>query len=460
MPRADRHPCRSWLAFVGLLSLACGSRLLAAAIDEAPAQRGYRFLTTKPYFNSEFTPETLDALWDVWEEPARSAAEQADAAARRKMTYERYGMMLAPGRASDVPLQYVATPTGGWTTNCFQCHGGKVAGQVIPGLPNTHVALATLQEDLHAYLKRHNRLDELADSGMPGVPLGGSIGTTNSVIFGIALGSRRDLGLNYVSERPLPVMLHHDHDAPPWWNVKHKQFLYADGFATKAHRALMPFLMLPQTGPEKFTEWEDDFKDILAYIESLEPPKYPFAIDRTLAAQGEQAFNRVCAECHGSYGAGGHYPEKNIALDVVGTDPLRWKALSPGARLGHQVSWFGGKGKHKVNANPPGYVAPPLYGIWASAPYLHNGSVPTLWHLFHSDRRPIVWTRSEDGYDQQRIGLEVTEFSEMPSSAVAPAQRRRYFDSRVAGKSAAGHEFPEELSEEEKTAVIEYLKTL
>jgi hypothetical protein len=105
-------------------------------------------------------------------------------------------------------------------------------------------------------------------------------------------------------------------------------------------------------------------------------------------------------------------------------------------------------------------VAPPLYGVWASAPYLHNGSVPTLWHLFHSDRRPVVWTRTEDGYDQQRVGLEFTEVSELPADADTPAERRHYFDSRIPGKSAAGHEFPEELSEDEKTAVMEYLKTL
>lgn len=452
--------------WLGLL-LAAGCLALAAAPlcagdrDESPAERGYRWLTTKPYFNSEFTPEIFDALWEVWEEPSRTAAEKADPAARRKLTLERYGLQTAPGRdVMDIPLQYVATPSGGWTTNCFSCHGGKVLGQTIPGLPNSHVALETMQEDLHAYLKKHDRLDLVADNGMPGVPLGGSIGTTNAVVFGVALGSQRDLALRYIPGRELPPMLHHDHDAPPWWNVKHKKFLYADGFATKAHRALMPFLMLPQTGPEKFAEWEDDFRDILAYIEALEPPKYPFAIDHALAAEGQQAFNRVCADCHGTYGPGGQYPEKNIALDVVGTDPLRWKALTPGGRLGHQVSWFGEKGKHKVNANPEGYVAPPLYGIWASAPYLHNGSVPTLWHLFHSDRRPIVWTRSEDGYDQQRVGLEIAELGDIPAEAAAPAQRRRYFDTRVPGKSAAGHEFPEELSEQEKSAVIEYLKTL
>lgn len=451
---------RSFLLLLAICAVACSSTLMAAeTTEETPAERGYRWLTTKPYFNREFDGQTFDALWEVWEEPSRSQAEKANPAVRRKMAFERYGLQPSPDAGYDRPLQYVETPDGGWTVNCFSCHGGKVAGRVIPGLPNSHVALATLREDLYKWLERHGRLDEFADNGMPGVPLGGSNGTTNAVIFGIALGSQRDLQMNFV-RRKLPPMLHHDHDAPPWWNVKYKTMLYADGFAPKAHRALMPFLMLPQNGAEKFTQWEDDFRDILAYIESVPAPKYPFDVDESLAAEGRKAFERVCAECHGTYGPGGEYPQRNVPLEEVGTDPVRWQAMGGMARLGHQISWFGGYGKSKVIGNPAGYVAPPLHGVWASAPYLHNGSVPTLWHLFHVDSRPVVWTRTEDGYDQKRVGLEFIEVLEIPEEADTPAEKRRYFDTRLTGKSNAGHEFPEQLTEEEKTAVIEYLKTL
>jgi hypothetical protein len=80
--------------------------------------------------------------------------------------------------------------------------------------------------------------------------------------------------------------------------------------------------------------------------------------------------------------------------------------------------------------------------------------------LFHPDERPIVWQRSEDGYDQSRVGLEILAFDDVPSEARTPAQRRRCFDTRAFGKSAAGHTFPDELNEDEKRAVMEYLKTL
>ena len=106
------------------------------------------------------------------------------------------------------------------------------------------------------------------------------------------------------------------------------------------------------------------------------------------------------------------------------------------------------------------YKGRPLNGIWATAPYLHNGSVPTLWHLLHPDDRPALWTRTEDGYDRDKVGLEATTFEKLPDAAKTPAQRREYFDTRLPGKNAAGHPFPDELSEAEKRAVLEYLKTL
>ncbi len=78
----------------------------------------------------------------------------------------------------------------------------------------------------------------------------------------------------------------------------------------------------------------------------------------------------------------------------------------------------------------------------------------------HPDERPSVWLRSEDGYDAARVGLEVQTFDKLPADVTTAAQRRRYFDTRKSGKSAAGHLYPDELTEAEKRAVLEYLKTL
>jgi cytochrome c peroxidase len=151
-----------------------------------------------------------------------------------------------------------------------------------------------------------------------------------------------------------------------------------------------------------------------------------------------------------------------VPLDVVCTDPVRLHALSPAGRKRYEATWFCDFGRETVVADPQGYLAPPLDGVWASAPYLHNGSVPTLEDLFHSDARPTVWRRtSTDGYDQRRVGLEVERLEELPVEVRNdPRERRRYFDTRLHGKSAAGHTFPDVLDAAEKQAVLEYLKTL
>jgi mono/diheme cytochrome c family protein len=254
-------------------------------------------------------------------------------------------------------------------------------------------------------------------------------------------------------------MVHHDMDAPPWWHFKRKKMIYIDGFAAKGHRGLMQFMLVRSNGPERFKQWESDFRDVYAYLSSLRPPKYPYAIDRVAAKRGAAAFNKNCAECHGTYGEQPDYPERIIPIAEIGTDRARYDSLSPPHRRAYGDSWFNHYGKLGNIDDPSGYVAPPLDGVWASAPYFHNGSVPTLWHVLHPEERPVIWKRTEDGYDQQRVGLEVKTAGELPKG-LAGAELRTWFDTRPLGKSARGHDFPAKLTKAERADVLEYLKTL
>jgi len=427
--------------------------------EETPAQRGYRLLTTKTYLPPDFDQEVFNDLWKVWEEPARTLAGKATPEERRKMAFSRYGLTEAPEGVRATAMQYVDDGKQGWVMNCMACHGGKVMGRAIPGLPNSHYAMQTLADEVRSVKLKQRKLSPL-EVAAASFPMGGSNGTTNAVMFGVALGVLRDEDLNVRFPKVRPEFVHHDMDAPPWWNVKKKTYLYLDGFSPKSHRALMQFLMIPQNGPENFRKWEADFKDIYAWIESLEPPKYPFEVDQALAARGHKVFENNCSSCHGTYGEKWTYPNKMVPIDEVGTDRVRLDALTVEQRAGYERNWFNNYGEKKVVSDPDGYVAPPLDGIWASAPYLHNGSVPTLWHLFHSSERPVVWQRTEDGYDQQKIGLKVTTMADMPADVTDAKQKRRYFNTRLFGKSNAGHLFPDALDEADKQAVIEYLKTL
>ncbi len=449
------------LASICVLIISSAGVLVATECAAEEVHPGYRILRTKAFLPADFDDEVFEDLWRQWPAEQRRRAEQATPSERRQMMFSEYGMMPSPddiggGKA----LGYVNDGRGGWVMNCLTCHGGKVAGRVILGLPNSHLALHTLTDDVRATkLLQKKKLTHM-DLGSLGMPLGTSNGTTNAVMFGVALEALRDDDLNVHLNNPIPKMTHHDMDAPPWWHLKKKRWIYADGFVAKSHRALMQFMLIPKNDAKRFKSWEDDYRQILAWIETIEPPNYPFPIDRPLAERGRLIFEDNCAECHGTYGDNWTYPGRIVELDIVGTDPVRLRSLSPAYRRKYGRSWLADYKPENVKERPSGYVAPPLDGIWASAPYLHNGSVPTLWHLLHPHERPQIWRRTEDGYDAQRVGLEFSEFDELPSTAETPRKVRRYFDARNPGKSAVGHDFPATLSDAERRAVLEYLKTL
>jgi hypothetical protein len=456
---------RKWRLSGLLVALCCVTRAAVAgdapSPDSAAIARGYRFVTTTPLLPSDFDQEVFDRLWTAWPKPLRDQAKMASPAERRAMAFERYGLVEAPEHPGQGPaLGYVDGGDGRWVMNCFACHQGEVQGQVIRGAPNTRYALQTLTEDVRSVkLVMGKKLTHM-DLASVAFPLGSTHGTTNAVMFGVALGARRDSDLNVLAVPKAVDLVHHDCDAPPFWNVRRKKTLYADGFAAKGHRPLLQFVMLPVNTRERMEGWEAGAKDLLAWIDSLEPPKYPHAIDEARAARGRVAFERVCSRCHGTYGDGSEFPDKIVPIDEIGTDRARFDSLSREYRLFMATSWFGREHADAYRPDTEGYVAPPLNGVWASAPYFHNGSVPTLAEVLTPDERPAVWKRTVRGYDEERIGLEVERFETLPESVTRADEKRTYFDTRKFGKSAAGHSYPSQLSAEERRDVLEYLKTL
>jgi cytochrome c553 len=432
---------------------------IAPPAGATPAERGLWLLLNRPFMDNELSNEDFAEIWRIWPEPLRSQAEKASPEERRRMAFRRYGHIEMAGR--EMPMGFADDGNGGWVMNCLVCHGGKVEGQAMPGLPNSHLAFQTWAQDVVEYRVaiEHEQRSQLAPR--LAIPLSRSNGTTNAQVFSVALTSLRtsDLELKSPAERKLPKLLHHDLDAPPFWHLKKKKMIYIDGYVEKSSRVVMQFVMLPDIKGETLRSWDADFKDILAFAESVEAPKYRGQIDAALADVGKLVFADHCAACHGTYGPGGQYPEKTIPIDDIGTDRRRLAGIPIEHRRFFAQGWVSEEGEVQVVENPVGYVAPPLDGIWASAPYFHNGSVPTLWHVLHPESRPAVWERTEDGYDHQRMGLEVEEMESVPASGKA-SDPRVYFDTKQLGKSAAGHDYPSELSEDERRQVLEYLKTL
>ncbi len=270
--------------------------------------------------------------------------------------------------------------------------------------------------------------------------------------------------------------------------------------------------------------------------------------------------NGSCAGCHGVYSP--RYVHDNqflenpalegvagyiVPLEIIGTDPARALAITTKVRSVFGSSWWGypdgmpgyvpPEDKTAVDEylddfaypilNPDGrpvqgacgwveefgYLAPPLYGVWASSPYFHNGSVPTLRQVLQPAERPKIWRRldstvegSVKGYDMslgaydmiENVGWKYTEycskqdnnleecdadhqvrnnmlyqwletlkdniwllgFVSKPYGTQTQIDARKIFNTNDFSNSNKGHEFTAVLNEAETRAVIEYLKTL
>ena len=120
-------------------------------------------------------------------------------------------------------------------------------------------------------------------------------------------------------------------------------------------------------------------------------------------------------------------------------------------------------GQYIHAAEPDGYIAPPLSGVWATAPYLHNGSVPTLYHLFNPETRPEKFYVGGQKQNYNLVGIDGVMRDgiwEYPAG-YEPWSPPAIFDTNLPGLSNAGHETEfAPLSEDEKTALLEFLKTL
>jgi hypothetical protein len=109
-----------------------------------------------------------------------------------------------------------------------------------------------------------------------------------------------------------------------------------------------------------------------------------------------------------------------------------------------------------------GYVAPPLDGIWATAPYFHNASVPTIELVLDSSARPTYWKRVDyesTNYDWDTLGwpYEVLDHGQDTASV---SERKYIYDTTKPSHGNGGHSFGDDLDAQQRAAVIEYLKTL
>src|SRR5262249_36048667 len=391
-----------------------------------PAQRGEKALLGR-HFNPPTIPlAAYENAWRFWE-PAPKEKPADYAAAFR----DHYGLHEAPYPNDGYPMGLRASKglLGKMLTNdCMICHGGSILGKSIIGLPNTSIDYQALFEDLARAAGHSPRLP---------FHMSNVRGTTESGAFAIYLLSLREPDLSLRTSR-IKFDLHGDmvEDPPAWWLLKKKKTMYHTGGAdARAVRPLMQFMLTPFNGPSAFEREEKTFRDIQAYLLSIQPPKYPFPIDEALANKGEKIFTATCSRCHGTYGEKWTYPNKIIPLDQISTDRSRYDGLTQDFGKYYIRTWFAEKSKGVFTG---GYQPPPLDGIWATAPYFHNGSVPTVYHVLNSKARPRIYTRSfktdADAYDPVRLGWRLEELKTSPDAGLPGFERRKVYDTTQPGR--------------------------
>jgi len=432
-----------------------------AADPTAPAgpaaERGRDAVRGRPALNPPVcSVDGYENLWKRWglaEKPADHA----------RAVRERYGLHEAPYANGGLPMgMHEARGLFGQRgvgTDCLLCHAGTVAGQTIVGLGNSTMDLEGLFNDLLAAGPRIQVSFRLSY-------VRGTIDPISPATF---LASLRDAELNLQKQIALDYYQDLCSDPPAWWLLKKKQTRdWTGGAQASATRLDMLTLLSPFNSGTFVKKQERVFADIHAFVLSNLPPKYPFAIDAPRAERGEVVFAAHCARCHGTYGAQWTYPNKIIPLDKIGTDPLLAQSFSERNVSHFNDSWFaresGPDGQPFLILDTRGYQAPPLDGVWATAPYFHNGSAPTVYHVLNSRARPKVFTRSyrtgAEDYDPVRLGWKVSVLDESPGAGVSEFERRKVYDTTQPGRTNTGHIFGDELTEAERLAVIEYLKTL
>jgi len=238
-------------------------------------------------------------------------------------------------------------------------------------------------------------------------------------------------------------------DLPSLWNQRMRQglWLHWDGNNNSVEERNKSAAIGAGATPDSLNE--EALGRIGQWILDLKPPPFPKdRIDAALASAGKPLYAQHCASCHDL-----GQPRVGQVTDIaeVGTDPERLRSFTP--ELAAQMNTIG-QGKpwkfsHFRKTN--GYAGMPLDGVWLRAPYLHNGSVPTLRALMFLDERPATFYRGYDVYDWHGVGF-VTSGADAEQGGVK-------FDTSLRGNGNGGHLYGRDLPARDREAIVEYLKT-
>jgi len=361
--------------------------------------------------------------------------------------------------------------------NCLQCHAAKIDNQFIVGLGNTSIDftknrandIATLNAGVKILYGENSPEWKAYETFKKNIEIVGpktitkTIGVNPADKTTLALTAYRDKNTLELIENPAISVTNEviPSDVPAWWLLKKKNALFYHAIGREDFsRSMITMILATLNDKEKAEEVDAKMKDILAYIYSLEAPKYPFEIDQNLAKTGETIFKNNCTVCHGTYGTNSSYPNLLVSLKTIGTDAALSNFYSNSSNEStyfkdwFNTGWFGNGSDGLMVKADGGYIAPPLDGIWATAPYFHNASVPTIEGVLNSKIRPKYWSRTFDDTDfnKEKVGWNHTKENSKINNQT--------YDTTIYGYGNSGHTFGDKLTDTERNALITYLKTL
>lgn len=363
----------------------------------------------------------------------------------------KYLEKAQPNAGTDVPPGQLPSPVSGAAAVAPHEHEDLI----------TEIVAAV--EDVGSELRR--RIDTfhiLRQAVQTGVPLGPGRGDSFGIIRNLLFPEN-------------PIQLNAPVSTPHLFNMASYHWLHWDGNTTSTmERNIAQAIALgadydPSTA--RSSVLPRNLRVIEGLARRLKSPAWPEnifgKIDRGQADRGRLVYQDHCGRCHDS--------EQMHPADEVGTSPFRarnfeetvggrpfpelLKEKAARARMA-LFDGFAASDTESGSSEPTnsvwrstgGYVARPLAGVWATAPFLHNGSVPTLYHLLlPAVQRPVRFPVGSREFDPQKLGFDLTGTNAAPTFVL---------DTTLKGNGNMGHEYGVHLPEDSRMALLEYLKTL
>ncbi|MGV3623328.1 MAG: hypothetical protein ACO1OB_21085 [Archangium sp.] len=390
------------------------------------------------------------------------------------------------------------------TFSCATCHAHNLFGRTVVGLTNRkeqaneffHKAagffplldaevfvklMGANREELQRFLITQEHLGAVGSKTPQVIGLDTSLAQVSLSLARRAADANatRDPAIEMMPRENLLATYVADSKPAVWWTVKYKTRWLSDGSIVEGNPIFTNFLWNEigrGTDLDALQGWLTENQTVVdeltAMVFATEAPKWvdffgAASIDVAAAQRGEVTFNASCSSCHGTYEKNWseglsttrvNYHPQTPVYDV-GTSPQRAKGMEAFAASLNQLTvsqWM----KTVVEVQT-GYVPPPLEGVWARYPYLHNQSVPTLCELLRpASERTQVFYMGDDvdpvvDFDSKCVGFPVAD--KVPEAW--KMDPRRKFDTTIPGLSNQGHEVAQ-LNDGERADLIEFLKTL